>query len=162
MMLGVTEGQWYSTFFHRRVATWGGIAALLVAAFAFGAFTGLDPAPGKDESRFAIAWFVAWAAPGVFILTRARRAAVRVTPHALEVRNAFRSFTLPWEEIEQFGFGWAGGLISLGYVKPKGRRKRLLSGARRWTSSPGEPIVDELNGALARHRGLPPPPPRNV
>lgn len=125
------------------------------------AFTALaDRTPAADNLPKGVGWFIGWALPGVFILTRARRAAVRVTPQALEVRNAFRSFSVPWEEIERLGFGWAGGLISLAYVKPKGRRKRLLSGIRSWTWTKTNPLVDELNRALAEHTSrLPPPPP---
>jgi hypothetical protein len=156
----VIEGRWYSTAFHRRVATWGGIACLVLASIAIGAFTG--SAPGREDPRFAIVWAVCFGLLGLFILTRARRAAVRTTPKSLEVRNAFRSFSIPWDEIEGFGSRWAGGLISLGYVKPKMGRRRLLSGTRRWTWSASDPIVDQLNQALSRHRGeLPPPPIRN-
>jgi hypothetical protein len=152
----VIEGQWCSTRFHRRIATWGGVGCILMASLAFTALADRTPTP--DNFPWAVSWFIGWALPGTFILTRARIAAVRVTSQALEVRNAFRSFSVPWEEIERLGFGWAGGFISLGYVKPKGRRKRLLSGIRRWTSSEND-LVDELNRALAEHVHLPPPPP---
>jgi hypothetical protein len=89
-----------------------GIASVAVLA-GFPAFGILGPRAGISQRAVPIAFGLVWGLVGI----RSARAAVICSPIGIRVLNPFRSYVVPWQEIESFSVGRFGFTPLMAYAR---------------------------------------------